>query len=82
MQAQSRQVAQALLQKGYSGQSVVLLQQLLATFGYKPITSDGIFGDTTESRVKEFQSNNGLIKDGTVGQRTWDALIHQIPTSD
>ncbi|MBW4668776.1 MAG: peptidoglycan-binding protein [Cyanomargarita calcarea GSE-NOS-MK-12-04C] len=79
---QSKQVAQPLLQKGYSGQSVRLLQQLLASFGYKPIGSDGIFGDQTESRVKEFQSNNGLVKDGTVGQRTWDILINQIPTAD
>jgi peptidoglycan hydrolase-like protein with peptidoglycan-binding domain len=80
--AQSTQVAQPFLQKGYSGQSVRLLQQLLASFGFKPIASDGIFANETESRVKEFQSNYGLAKDGRVGQQTWDALINQIPTAD
>jgi peptidoglycan hydrolase-like protein with peptidoglycan-binding domain len=79
---QSTQVAQPFLQKGYSGQSVRLLQQLLAFFGCKPIALDGVFGDETKSRVEEFQINYGLAKDGTVGQRTWDALIQEIPTGD
>jgi peptidoglycan hydrolase-like protein with peptidoglycan-binding domain len=80
--AQSTKVAQPSLQKGYSGQSVRLLQQLLASFGYKPIASDGIFGDTTESRVKEFQRDREQVKDGIVGQLTWDALINQIRTAN
>jgi peptidoglycan hydrolase-like protein with peptidoglycan-binding domain len=55
---------------------------LLASFGYKPIASDGIFGDTTESRVKEFQRDREQVKDGIVGQLTWDALINQIRTAN
>jgi N-acetyl-anhydromuramyl-L-alanine amidase AmpD len=55
------------------GVDVELLQVLLIEAGL--ITDiDGIFGRHTESLVREFQKNYGLVADGIVGPRTWAAL--------
>ena len=37
--------------------------------------ADGIFGKATESATKSFQKDNGLVADGIIGQRTWNALL-------
>ena len=52
------------------------LQTLLKAFGYDigPTGADGIFGPKTESAVKAFQRDNGLIADGIVGNKTSEAL--------
>lgn len=39
------------------------------------ISQDGIFGSKTKSAVVEFQSKNGLVTDGIVGQNTWRKLL-------
>jgi hypothetical protein len=39
-----------------------------------PLRIDGIFGDKTLARVKEFQRSRGLTVDGVVGPKTWAAL--------
>lgn len=36
---------------------------------------DGSFGPETDRKVKEWQKNNGLVPDGSVGPKTWKALI-------
>lgn len=36
---------------------------------------DGSFGPATERAVKNWQSKNGLVPDGSVGPRTWKTLI-------
>ena len=38
------------------------------------ISIDGDFGAATELAVMTLQKNNSLVKDGIVGQKTWDAL--------
>lgn len=68
--------ARAMLRKGSTGQSVVLLQQKLAVHGGSVhLLVDGNFGPKTEAAVKAFQSVNGLTVDGIVGLRTWAALL-------
>ena len=57
-----------VLKIGSRGDEVKELQIFLK------ITSDGIFGKGTESSVKRWQSENGLIVDGLVGPATWDAM--------
>jgi hypothetical protein len=57
-----------LLKKGSKGENVKILQEFLG------ITMDGDFGPFTESRVKEWQKNNGLLSDGIVGNKTWRAM--------
>ena len=39
------------------------------------ITIDGIFGNETLSKIKEFQAENKLVVDGTVGKNTWNVLL-------
>lgn len=56
------------LRKGDKGEEVKLLQTKLN------ITSDGIFGDDTESAVMSFQREHNLVVDGIVGDKTWAAL--------
>lgn len=57
-----------VLRLGSKGQKVKELQNLLN------IISDGIFGRGTESAVKNFQNENGLVVDGIVGPVTWKIL--------
>jgi len=57
-----------LLKVGSRGKEVKELQEFLE------IGADGIFGKGTESSVKKWQSDNGLVADGLVGPATWDAM--------
>jgi hypothetical protein len=57
-----------LLKVGSRGKEVKELQEFLN------IGADGIFGKGTESAVKKWQSDNGLVADGLVGPATWDAM--------
>jgi len=50
------------------------LQELLVKEGFD-LTPDGLFGEQTESIVKEFQKKKNLDDDGIVGQITWAALL-------
>ena len=36
--------------------------------------ADGSFGAETQTAVKNFQKDHGLMEDGIVGQKTWEAL--------
>lgn len=55
------------------GADVRSLQEALVTQGY-PITTDSVFGPTTETAVKLFQASHGLKADGMVGPATRAAL--------
>ena len=57
-----------LLKVGSRGKEVKELQEFLE------IGADGIFGKGTESSVKKWQSENGLVADGIVGPATWDVM--------
>lgn len=57
------------------GEDVELLQTLLNEKGFDSGSVDGLFGWVTYSAVVEFQSANGLIVDGVVGDMTWTALL-------
>lgn len=61
------------LRRGDSGEDVKRLQQQLKDLGYN-IAVDGKFGSATEQAVKDFQSKHGLVSDGVVGPKTWEAL--------
>lgn len=58
-----------LLKVGSTGAQVKELQRSLS------LKDDGIFGIDTLKAVKNFQSKNGLVSDGIVGNRTWDVLL-------
>jgi peptidoglycan hydrolase-like protein with peptidoglycan-binding domain len=54
--------------KGSSGSAVILVQKELG------IPADGVFGDQTETAVKNFQRQMKIQVDGIVGPATWKAL--------
>ena len=65
------------LRRGDRGEYVTLAQTKLIQKGYScgAKGADGIFGKATEAATKSFQKDNGLVADGIIGQRTWNALL-------
>lgn len=66
------------VQKGSQGQSVMALQRILSTFGYKLGSKnpyDGKFQTMTDTAVRQYQKDNGLTVDGVVGEETWTKLL-------
>jgi len=69
----------------YPGKSVKLgtqdvdlvkqVQTALNSAGCGPLDTDGVFGSSTESAVKLFQTRRLLTPDGVVGPATWDVLF-------
>jgi hypothetical protein len=64
-----------LLRLGSNGTAVEKLQTALNRHGaIPPLRADGDFGEVTRQAVIAFQRTAGLVDDGIVGTRTWDAL--------
>lgn len=64
----------SVLHAGSQGSDVRLLQEKLAGShleGVRGIAVDGVFGQQTETAVRNFQAREGLIVDGIVGPATW-----------
>lgn len=62
------------VRRGDEGDAVRRVQVTLAGIGHRPGAADGVFGETTEQAVREYQSSIGTGVDGVVGARTWGAL--------
>ncbi len=73
------QVGMPTLQRGNRGTAVIELQEKLLSLGYNPGPVDGIFGGQTDTAVRNFQRDNGLIPDGIVGPKTWAMLSKVAP---
>jgi hypothetical protein len=66
-----------LLKVGSRGTQVQQLQVFLN------IDADGIFGKGTEASVKKWQTENNLVADGIVGDKTWSAMgLDELATTD
>jgi peptidoglycan hydrolase-like protein with peptidoglycan-binding domain len=63
-----------LLRWGANGDAVVYLQTKLTDLGYAPGPVDGDFRNKTQTAVKAFQNDQGLVADGVVGPLTWAAI--------
>jgi hypothetical protein len=65
------------LKRGDSGGYVKKAQEALNRSGVtsKTLEVDGRFGADTDGRTREFQSSNGLVSDGMIGQATWPVLM-------
>jgi hypothetical protein len=65
---------------GSKGEHVELAQQALADKGYKnssgkkPLLVDGLFGETTDKRTRQFQTDAEIIVDGIFGKQTAGAI--------
>ena len=57
------------------GDDVAALQVRLTEMGFNAGRVDGVFGEKTESAVKEFQKSVGIKVDGKCGPSTIIALI-------
>lgn len=65
------------LRKGDRNEYVLHWQIFLNMNGYFCGTEDGIFGKNTERAVKEWQQAHGLIPDGIIGPKTWNAIMNK-----
>lgn len=63
-----------VLRRGSISNYVCIAQDDLNTLGFKTNGLDGIFGTTTESAVRSYQSSRGLVVDGIIGCNTWRSL--------
>jgi peptidoglycan hydrolase-like protein with peptidoglycan-binding domain len=66
----------AELSLGWNGPIVLALQQGLLKYGgagsaTDPGALDGEFGVKTEAAVRAYQTQRGIVADGTVGDATW-----------
>lgn len=57
-----------------SGDSVRKWQTRITELGF-PVHVDGIYGPESKSACRAFQREHGLVADGIVGRRTWDACF-------
>lgn len=63
-----------ILDYGDKGSEVKTLQENLNKLGYSVGKADGAFGKLTDSAVKKFQKDKGLVADGLAGQKTLAAI--------
>ena len=71
-----------IIKFGARGDAVVIIQKQLKNFGLKSksgkaLSTDGIFGESTEYAVLQFQKSVGILADGKVGDKTRAALAGQ-----
>lgn len=64
-----------LYRKGSTEGEVIQIQKALKDAGFYEDELDGIFGDVTETAVKDFQARSGLAVDGKVGSATFGKLF-------
>lgn len=64
------------VRRSCKGGAVRRLQTWLADLGFGAglLATDGDFGSQTEAAARAFQQAQGLVADGVVGRRTWQAL--------
>lgn len=66
---------EAAIYRGNTGSRVENIQRALVASGFNPGEIDGIFGNSTEYAVIQFQESRGLFADGIVGVETSNALF-------
>ncbi|HJY26710.1 MAG TPA: peptidoglycan-binding domain-containing protein, partial [Pyrinomonadaceae bacterium] len=62
-----------ILKLGDHGEKVKRLKRALNGFGFN-LNEDGFFDGATDTAVREFQKDNGLVVNGSAGSSTLSAL--------
>lgn len=77
-------VSHKTIKKGDRGDEVKLMQKSLLSLGYSlpRYGADGDFGSETETAVKAFQKDHGLVADGICGPKTWAALDEAVKKAE
>ncbi len=67
------------IKKGDRGREVADIQMRLLKLGYSlgPTGADGVYGELTEKRIKEFQNKHQLPSNGVVNDTTWKVLVEE-----
>lgn len=66
-----------MLCRGMNGADVTVLQALLVAHGHGVTAVNGVFSDSTDKAVRQFQAANSLDADGIAGPLTWSALTRR-----
>jgi peptidoglycan hydrolase-like protein with peptidoglycan-binding domain len=69
------QVARRPLRRGSRNSAVKVVQERLASKGYRCGFPDGIWGRQTDKAFRQFQRDNGLVCDAICGPLSWAKLI-------
>ena len=69
------QVARRPLRRGSRNSAVKVVQERLASKGYRCGFPDGIWGRKTDKAFRQFQRDNGLVCDAICGPLSWAKLI-------
>lgn len=64
-----------MVDKNMSGPDVTVLQAILVARGHTVAVVSGVFGESTDKAVRQFQRDHMLTPDGVVGPLTWNALL-------
>lgn len=67
-----------ILKDGYVGSDVLLLQMMLMELNYFNSEPDGVFGEETYEVVCQFQADENITVDGTVGSESWYRVLEKI----
>ena len=73
-------ISRPTLQPGSQGEAVLELQSVLTLLGYYSGPLSGVFQDTTQVAVQQFQTDAGINPDGIVGPATWSSLFPAPPS--
>lgn len=76
-----RLIVMSILKRGSKGDNVIALQTNLGILGYSCGVTDGKFGQNTESAVRKFQADHGLVVDGVVGSVTQTEIANCLAAS-
>lgn len=69
------------IQQGTLEHAFVVAAQVLINMNRGAgMTVDGLFGSTTKTKVKEFQSQEGISNDGIIGSETWGKMRAKLTT--
>lgn len=65
----------AEMERGSYGDNVVTLQSMLKALGYGPLEAEGVFDETTEQTLQQFQQSEGLEATGKFDDKTGYRLL-------